>query len=90
MCRAGNPGRYVHLLSEVFPRQLTRLGQPQLPTSSFPLIGEMKEQLISSSSSTSSEDENHLHQLTINEHYANAFQYRKERDELAKRTHCPS
>ncbi len=49
----------------------------------------MKEQLISSSPSTSSEDENDLHQLTINDHYAKAFQYRKEREELAKRTHCP-
>jgi protein KRI1 len=25
------------------------------------------------------------HQLTINEHYAKAFQYRKEREELEKR-----
>lgn len=48
----------------------------------------MKEQLISSSSSTSSEDESDLHQLTINDHYAKAFQYRKEREELVKRTHC--
>ena len=48
----------------------------------------MKEQLISSSSSTSSEDEGDLHQLTVNEHYAKAFQYRKEREELAKRAHC--
>jgi len=47
----------------------------------------MKEELISSFSSMSSgsEDENDLHQLTINEHYAKAFQYRKEREELAKR-----
>ncbi|KAH9965416.1 hypothetical protein BC827DRAFT_1184544, partial [Russula dissimulans] len=46
----------------------------------------MKEELISSSSSMSSgsEDENDPHQLTINEHYAKAFQYRKEREELAK------
>jgi protein KRI1 len=29
-----------------------------------------------------SEDE---HQLTINEHYAKAFEYRKEREELEKR-----
>jgi protein KRI1 len=48
----------------------------------------MKEQLISSSSSTVSEDESDVHQLTINEHFAKAFQYRKEREELAKRTHC--
>jgi hypothetical protein len=47
----------------------------------------MKEQLISSSSSASSEDEGDLHQLTVNEHYAKAFQYRKEREELAKRAH---
>lgn len=26
-----------------------------------------------------------IHQLTINEHYAKAFEYRKEREELAKR-----
>ena len=52
----------------------------------FPL--EMQEQLISSTSS--SEDENDGHQLTINEHYAKAFQYRKEREELAKRAHLHS
>ena len=40
-------------------------------------------------SSSSSEDEGDLHQLTVNEHYAKAFQYRKEREELAKRTHLP-
>ncbi|KAI0250084.1 KRI1-like family-domain-containing protein [Lactifluus subvellereus] len=44
----------------------------------------MKERLISLSSSSSSGDENSLQQLTINEHYAKAFQYRKEREELAK------
>lgn len=27
-----------------------------------------------------------IQQLTINEHYAKAFEYRKEREELAKRT----
>ncbi|KAH9042788.1 Krr1-domain-containing protein [Lactarius pseudohatsudake] len=42
----------------------------------------MQEQLISSTSS--SEDENDVHQFTINEHYAKAFQYHKEREELAK------
>ncbi|KAH9067742.1 Krr1-domain-containing protein, partial [Lactarius vividus] len=42
----------------------------------------MQEQLIYSTSS--SEDENDEHQFTINEHYAKAFQYRKEREELAK------
>ncbi|KAI9465171.1 KRI1-like family C-terminal-domain-containing protein, partial [Lactarius psammicola] len=36
------------------------------------------------SSTSSSEDEGGVHQLTINEHYAKAFQYRKEREELAK------
>jgi protein KRI1 len=51
----------------------------EIPT--FPL--EMQEQLISSTSS--SEDENDGLQLTINEHYAKAFQYRKEREELVKR-----
>ncbi|KAG8702226.1 hypothetical protein FRC08_003625 [Ceratobasidium sp. 394] len=29
-------------------------------------------------------DQGDLHQLTINEHYAKAFEYRKEREELAK------
>ena len=47
----------------------------------------MKDQLISSSSSSFSEDEDDVQQFTINEHYAKAFQYRKEREELAKRTH---
>jgi protein KRI1 len=70
------------------PSAGTASGQPQPPTPSFPLIAKMKEQLISSSSSTVSEDENDLHQFTINEHYAKAFQYRKEREELAKRTYC--
>jgi protein KRI1 len=36
--------------------------------------------------SSPSEDEGDIHQLTVNEHYAKAFQYRKEREELAKRT----
>lgn len=30
-------------------------------------------------------DSGDLHQLTINEHYAKAFEYRKQREELAKR-----
>jgi hypothetical protein len=47
----------------------------------------MQEQLISSESS--SEDENDGHQFTINDHYAKAFQYRKEREELAKRAPPP-
>lgn len=29
-----------------------------------------------------------FHQLTINEHYAKAFAYKKEREELAKRSLC--
>jgi hypothetical protein len=44
----------------------------------------MEDQLISPFS-TDSEDENNPHQLAINEHYAKAFQYRKEREELTKR-----
>lgn len=32
-----------------------------------------------------SEDNDDLHQITVNEHYAKAFQYRKEREELDKR-----
>ena len=35
--------------------------------------------------SDDSDTEEH-YQLTINEHYAKAFEYRKEREELAKRT----
>ena len=30
-------------------------------------------------------DVDDIHTLTINEHYAKAFEYRKEREELAKR-----
>ena len=30
-------------------------------------------------------DTDDIHTLTINEHYAKAFEYRKEREELAKR-----
>jgi hypothetical protein len=44
----------------------------------------MEDQWISPFS-TDSEDENNPHQLAINEHYAKAFQYRKEREELTKR-----
>ena len=58
---------------------VSRFPGREAPTS--PL--EMQEQLISSTSS--SEDENDDYQLTINEHYAKAFQYRKEREELVKR-----
>ena len=32
-----------------------------------------------------SDSEQDVNQLTINEHYAKAFEYRKEREELAKR-----
>ena len=46
----------------------------------------MEKELLIPSSSAHSEDENDLHQFTINDHYAKAFQYRKEREELAKRT----
>lgn len=31
-----------------------------------------------------SDSENDIDQITINEHYAKAFEYRKEREELAK------
>ena len=31
-----------------------------------------------------------IHKLTINEHYAKAFEHRKEREELAKRTSPPT
>lgn len=34
--------------------------------------------------SDSDSDAESLHQLTINEHYAKAFEYKKEREELAK------
>ena len=33
-------------------------------------------------------DTEDIHQITINEHFAKAFEYRKEREELAKRTSC--
>ena len=36
-----------------------------------------------------SESENEdLHQLTINEHFAKAYEHKKEREELAKREFC--
>lgn len=35
--------------------------------------------------SDSDSDTNDLHTLTINEHFAKAFVYKKEREELAKR-----
>ena len=37
-----------------------------------------------------SDSEQDVNQLTINEHYAKAFEYRKEREELAKRTSPPA
>ncbi|KAI9511455.1 Krr1-domain-containing protein [Russula earlei] len=44
----------------------------------------MEEEFIPFSSSSASEDGADSHQLTINEHYAKAFQRRKEREELTK------
>lgn len=40
-------------------------------------------------SDSDSENED-VHQFTINEHYAKAFEYRKEREELAKCTSLQS
>jgi hypothetical protein len=45
------------------------------PSSAFP-------QMLSDSESSG--DEN-FHEITINEHYAKAFEYKKEREELQKR-----
>ncbi|KAI0067594.1 hypothetical protein BV25DRAFT_1818972 [Artomyces pyxidatus] len=42
----------------------------------------MKQKILSDSSSSDGEDD--IHQLTINEHFAKAYEYRKEREELAK------
>ena len=42
----------------------------------------MAHNLLSSDES----DTESVHHLEINEHYAKAFEYRKEREELAKRT----
>jgi hypothetical protein len=76
-CRA--PNEDLHFTTEVYPRQIyASLVQLTIVVS---FDWKMK-------SSSSSEDEGDLHQLTVNEHYAKAFQYRKEREELAKRTHC--
>ena len=36
-------------------------------------------------SDSESDEERDVHQLTINEHYAKAYESRKEREELAKR-----
>jgi protein KRI1 len=35
------------------------------------------------------DDSDDLHQITVNEHYAKAFQYKKEREELDKRASSP-
>ena len=39
--------------------------------------------------SDSDSETNDLHTLSINEHFAKAFEYKKEREELAKRTPNP-
>ncbi|KAI0295298.1 hypothetical protein BC826DRAFT_292598 [Russula brevipes] len=57
------------------------LAQVELP--SLRHSWNMEDQLIYPFS-TDSEDENNQHELAINEHYAKAFQYRKEREELTK------
>lgn len=49
----------------------------------------MKQEMLSSSSSSASDsghesDHEDIHQLTINEHFAKAYEYRKEREELQK------
>ena len=36
--------------------------------------------------SDSDSETNDLHTITVNEHFAKAFQHKKEREELAKRT----
>lgn len=54
----------------------------------------MKQEMLSSSSSSEGSDSGHeseheeIHKLTINEHFAKAYEYRKEREELQKRAHC--
>ncbi|KAA1476501.1 hypothetical protein DENSPDRAFT_933091 [Dentipellis sp. KUC8613] len=42
----------------------------------------MKSEILSDSDSSG--DEEDIHQLTVNEHFAKAYEYRKEREELAK------
>ncbi|THH18677.1 hypothetical protein EW146_g2348 [Bondarzewia mesenterica] len=44
----------------------------------------MKHEMLSDSDSSAGDEENGIHQLTINEHYVKAYEYRKEREELAK------
>ncbi|KAI0048814.1 hypothetical protein FA95DRAFT_997648 [Auriscalpium vulgare] len=44
----------------------------------------MKQENLLDSSSSSEDENNDTYQLTINEHYAKAFAYRKEREELQK------
>ena len=48
-----------------------------------PLLAEFLAMLSEDESDVSNNEE--IHQFTINEHYAKAFEYRKEREELAKR-----
>lgn len=53
----------------------------------------MKQEMLSSSSSSGSDsghesEHEEIHKLTINEHFAKAYEYRKEREELQKRAHC--
>lgn len=50
----------------------------------------MKQEMLSSSSSSESDpghesEHEEIHKLTINEHFAKAYEYRKEREELQKR-----
>ena len=45
----------------------------------------MARDLLDSSSESGSDVEDDGLQITINEHYAKAYEYRKEREELAKR-----
>jgi protein KRI1 len=41
-----------------------------------------------SDSESESDNGQDVHQLTINEHYAKAFEYKKEREELQRRASC--
>lgn len=54
-----------------------------------PQRAQMKQEMLSSSSSSGSDSEHEsdreeTHKLTINEHFAKAYEYRKEREELQK------
>lgn len=46
----------------------------------FTKLDKMARDILASDDS----DTEDIHQLTVNEHYAKAFEYRKEREELAK------